>query len=598
MRQSTSSTQQHHSTIRSRGSLDSTTTNSSKQNGRQHHHQAITHIQLTSTRQRRTIPSNIDGTNQNTESPTTTKLQQNNHQQTPNSTMAGTTHSVLAQQVRNTRGRQHKLFPQMEQRPQSSNLNQFVSLEKQCNTYFQPSNNSQRWNNVSSKQFGLEETRQRGETLLDIGNKVVRARTIRCMPKPDKYDKQMFDIITGQAMTPPPTSQAQVQPTMVFHPRRRQSTTTETQTPTERATPTTEQKGGPQLPPKAITDTPTATTTPALASSPMATAPTSCHSRPAMPSPPKRQVADDIAEGSSTNTTTNRHTAAGTSPSRTNARTAETKVTIKTKQGGGTTAYSCERHNRATDRKNPSWTHTDGLDKQKTIEGMKQEILSMKQQQVYMEVDVNTLTPEQRKNIIQSRWVLRDKDNKVRTRIVAKGFTETINDLDDIYASTPIFCVLRTLLTLACKNGWIGITGEISTAFLHAAAAAAADLLHVPAEGVLQPGGQHRMEVTESNLWTPQQPKSMAETSVRSPSTNWTSPQHSGTQHLHDSNTQLLRLGLGRRPTFPWRGTDCQQALQDDSAAASFATNRNTVTRKHSSIPWKEHHQQRRPLRD
>ena len=36
--------------------------------------------------------------------------------------MAGTTHSVLAQQVRNTRGRQHKLFPQMEQRPQSSNL--------------------------------------------------------------------------------------------------------------------------------------------------------------------------------------------------------------------------------------------------------------------------------------------------------------------------------------------------------------------------------------------------------------------------------------------------------------------------------------------
>ena len=54
-----------------------------------------------------------------------------------------------------------------------------------------------------------------GETLLGIGNKVVRARTIRRMPKPDKYDKQMFDIITGQAMTPPPTSQAQLQPTMV-----------------------------------------------------------------------------------------------------------------------------------------------------------------------------------------------------------------------------------------------------------------------------------------------------------------------------------------------------------------------------------------------
>ena len=37
----------------------------------------------------------------------------------------------------------------------------------------------------------------------------------------------------------------------------------------------------------------------------------------------------------------------------------------------------------------------------------------MKQQQVYMEVDTNTLTPEQRRNIIQSCWVLRDKGNKV-----------------------------------------------------------------------------------------------------------------------------------------------------------------------------------------
>ena len=73
----------------------------------------------------------------------------------------------------------------------------------------------------------------------------------------------------------------------------------------------------------------------------------------------------------------------------------------------------------------------------------------MKQQHVYMEVGINTLTPEQRKNIIQSRRVLRDKGNKVRARIVSKGITETVTDLDDIYASTPTFGVLRTLLTLA-----------------------------------------------------------------------------------------------------------------------------------------------------
>eukprot|EP00435_Cladocopium_sp_Y103_P066502 s684_g28.t1 len=109
----------------------------------------------------------------------------------------------------------------------------------------------------------------------------------------------------------------------------------------------------------------------------------------------------------------------------------------------------------------------------------------MKQQQVYMEVDINTLTTEQRKNIIQSRWVLRDKGNKVRARIVAKGFTETVTDLDDIYASTPIFCVfcvLRTLLTLAGHNGRIDLTGDISTAFLHAAAATADLYMHPPKE--------------------------------------------------------------------------------------------------------------------
>ena len=124
--------------------------------------------------------------------------------------------------------------------------------------------------------------------------------------------------------------------------------------------------------------------------------------------------------------------------------------------------------------------NTDGLDKKKTLEGMKQEILPMKQQQVYMEVDISTLTPEQRKNIIQSRWVLRDKGNKVRARIVAKGFTETVTDLDGIYVPTPIFCVLRTPLTLACNNGWIGLTGVISTC-----GSINSGLLHVPATRVL-----------------------------------------------------------------------------------------------------------------
>ena len=85
--------------------------------------------------------------------------------------------------------------------------------------------------------------------------------------------------------------------------------------------------------------------------------------------------------------------------------------------------------------------NTEGLDKKKTIEGMKREVEQMKKQGVYSEVNINDLTPEQQATIIESRWVLRDKGDKVRARIVAKGYTEQIEDADTIYASTPIFCI-------------------------------------------------------------------------------------------------------------------------------------------------------------
>ena len=68
--------------------------------------------------------------------------------------------------------------------------------------------------------------------------------------------------------------------------------------------------------------------------------------------------------------------------------------------------------------------------------------------------DVTKLTPQQRQelnldNIIDSRWVYRSKGDEVRARIVAKGYTEHIEDQDDVYASTPLFAVLRILLALS-----------------------------------------------------------------------------------------------------------------------------------------------------
>ena len=118
-------------------------------------------------------------------------------------------------------------------------------------------------------------------------------------------------------------------------------------------------------------------------------------------------------------------------------------------------------------------TNTEGLSKEQTTEGMKQEIRSMKAQQVYTETEVsfNRLTADQRSKIIKSRWVLRQKGSAARARIVAKGYTEDVKDIDDIYASTPIFCVLRLLLTMSLTNNWTVRAGDISTAFLHAKAA-------------------------------------------------------------------------------------------------------------------------------
>ena len=96
----------------------------------------------------------------------------------------------------------------------------------------------------------------------------------------------------------------------------------------------------------------------------------------------------------------------------------------------------------------------------------------MKTQQIYTEVKYDDLTPEEQSNIIEFKWVFRDKTTEVRARIVAKRFTEVINNLDSIYASTPMFCILRAL-----ARSW-----DITTAFLHATAATSNLYMSPPAE--------------------------------------------------------------------------------------------------------------------
>ena len=79
-------------------------------------------------------------------------------------------------------------------------------------------------------------------------------------------------------------------------------------------------------------------------------------------------------------------------------------------------------------------------------------------------------TPEEQANIIESRWVLKQKHNEVRARIVAKGYTEPVTDHDLLFASTPLSCILRILLTMELVYNWSVSRGDVSVAFLHAEA--------------------------------------------------------------------------------------------------------------------------------
>ena len=93
----------------------------------------------------------------------------------------------------------------------------------------------------------------------------------------------------------------------------------------------------------------------------------------------------------------------------------------------------------------------------------------MKKHDVYAEVSTDTVDQETLHNAIDSRWVHKSKTpTEVRSRIVAKGYKEEVEDLDGIYASTPLFVILRVLLTVAMARSWKIRLGDASTAFLHA----------------------------------------------------------------------------------------------------------------------------------
>ena len=343
-----------------------------------------------------------------------------------------------------------------------------------------------------------------GESIIGIPSRILRVRTIRRQIMPDKYDKQLLDKINVYPWTTV-TLADKIQPgtlplanaeatTLALGTQTDDTTTGEAGTQT--STSSGQQATALSLPAGATTATATTSTSPP-ATSPLATSPTTTAPRTAlpMPTPPQqRQPAAKRGKDEGTGqaeTKQRRTTSQPTRIEREGQEGATTKarintLTVTTRKGARITTASNEdeeeQDNIERMLQEPQVHDNEGMDPKKVQQGMKKEADSMKAQNVFTEIDYNDVPPQFRNQIIESRWVNKPKDNEVRCRIVAKGFLETIQDLDTIYASTPIFGILRILLTLAQFKQWIILTGDVSTAFLHALAATDNLYMWPPAE--------------------------------------------------------------------------------------------------------------------
>lgn len=123
----------------------------------------------------------------------------------------------------------------------------------------------------------------------------------------------------------------------------------------------------------------------------------------------------------------------------------------------------------------PWYDSVDGseLDEGLVEQGMQKERNSLRSMDVYEEIDVGDIPSDA--TVINSRWVLRqsktDKtdgtsESSVKGRIVAQQLATEV--LDDVYTSTSTTVAIRLLLCFSLFFHWVTVTGDVSTAFLHA----------------------------------------------------------------------------------------------------------------------------------
>eukprot|EP00971_Amphidinium_carterae_P251253 4987723-Amphidinium_carterae.1 len=112
------------------------------------------------------------------------------------------------------------------------------------------------------------------------------------------------------------------------------------------------------------------------------------------------------------------------------------------------------------------------VDPDKLKKAMLHELNQLKGYDVYEEVNIKSLSPEQVQSIIKTWWVIAERSGptgevSIKARFVGKGYTQSM-DPESVYAGTPHMSSLKILLVMACKNSWTIATSDISGAFLRA----------------------------------------------------------------------------------------------------------------------------------
>ena len=314
-----------------------------------------------------------------------------------------------------------------------------------------------------------------GESFVGTTEGVIRARTIRRLQQDFKYDEQLLNQQHGTPWAPKHPTQhepafalplPEVRPSMAD-----QATSTDAEAQQQLMSESTPRPG---------------TTTARLvqhssSSSPMATSSTADHSRPLLPTPtrPRTDEATRHTKQQRTDTATEATAATNTTevqeppPTRQRVAAYTYKIASVTLADHTTkdavTNDDLDEQAVVTRLQHPIIHDREGFDEEKLQKGMNKEMEQMKKHDVYEEVSTDNVDQETLHNAIDSRWVHKNKTpTEVRSRIVAKGYKEEVEDLDDIYASTPLFVILRVLLTVAMARSWRIRLGDVSTAFLHA----------------------------------------------------------------------------------------------------------------------------------